>query len=76
MERLVTIAGTMQEVIALEALIMKALPAADHAADTDPNMSVVVRFAHDVLCNGWSEPQGTRLDRLRTIAAELRRFAV
>lgn len=68
----------MDEVIALEAEIMGALPAADRAADMmepDAPIHTAIRFAHDVLCNGWSETTGTRLDRLRTIATALRRFA-
>jgi hypothetical protein len=68
---------SMSEVIALENEIMDALPAADRAAgtaDASAPVHTVIRFAHDVLCNGWAGP-GQRLERLRTIAAELRRFA-
>ena len=60
----------MNEVIALETEIMNALPRADAA---EPG-ALWVRMAHDVLCNGWTEP-GSRLDRLRTVAEALRPFA-
>lgn len=72
-----TIAGSMSEVLALESVIMAALPAADAAAammEPDAPIQTAIRYAHDVLLNGWCGP-GERLDRLRTVAAELRRFA-
>ncbi|MET4238597.1 hypothetical protein [Bradyrhizobium sp. RT10b] len=49
----------MDEVIALETEIQNALIAGTVSAATLP-------WAHDVLCN--SQPPGTRLDRLRTVA--------
>lgn len=66
-------AGSMGEVAALEKEIMAALPRADAAAEHDPSIRPTLAFAHDILCNGWTEP-GSRLDRLRTIAAAMRRI--
>ena len=66
----------MDEIIALEQQIMAALPRADAAAgmfEHDAGIHTAIRSAHEILCNGWSEP-GSRLDRLRTIAAALKQF--
>jgi hypothetical protein len=66
----------MDEIIALENQIRDALPRADTAAamfDDNHHVHAMIRFAHDILCNGWTEP-GSRLDRLRTIAAALKNF--
>lgn len=69
--------SSMGEVIALEREIMAALPGADAAAgmmERASRLSAAVTRAHDILCNAWDGP-GERLESLRTIAAELRRFA-
>ena len=66
--------GGMGEIIELENLIMDTLPRADAVADHIPPLRTTIAFAHDILCNGWADP-GSRLDRLRTIAAALRGFA-
>jgi len=42
-------------------------------ASVDAGIHTAIRFAHDILRNGWTEP-GSRLDRLRTIAAALKQF--
>lgn len=64
----------MNEVIALENEIMAALPGADAAAELDASLKSLVASAHDILCNGWSDRTITRLERMREIAAEIRRF--
>lgn len=63
----------MDEIIALEATIAGALPSASAAAEHDARLRPLIAFAHDILCNGWTEP-GSRLDRLRTLAGEIARF--
>lgn len=65
----------MDEIIALENTIREALPAISDAAERDDRLRPLVAFAHDILCNGWTE-EGSRLDRLRTIARSVERFAV
>lgn len=65
----------MREIIELERQIADALPSASAAADQDAGLRAIVSAAHDILCNAWTTGEQSRLDRLRTIAAEIRRFA-
>lgn len=69
------IAGSMDEVVALENEIRKMLPSADIAASEMgvPLLKAAVIFGQDLICNAWNGP-GSRLDRLRTVAAALRPF--
>jgi anti-sigma factor ChrR (cupin superfamily) len=66
----------MDEIIALEQQIMAALPRADTAAamfDADTAIHIVIRSAQDILSNSW-RGGGSRLNRLRMIAAALTQF--